>query len=105
MADVDALVEYDEDAADRLLHYGIQGDLIRRLYAPLLNRPIPGKMLDALGAAAKPAKRGFGFSARRALSIGVVVIVLGGVIQPFFAPALGSLISDAKAMISSITTE
>lgn len=80
MADVDALVEYDEDAADRLLHYGIQGDLIRRLYAPLLNRPVPGKMLDALGAAARPARRSFGFSARRALSAGAFVIVLGSAI-------------------------
>ena len=77
MADVDALVEYDEDAADRLLHYGIQGDLIRRLYAPLLNRPVPGSMLDALATTVRPARRSFGFSARRALSAGGLLIALG----------------------------
>ena len=77
MADVDALVEYDEDAADRLLHYGIQGDLIRRLYAPLLNRPVPGNMLDALATTVRPPRRGFGFSARRALSVGGLLIALG----------------------------
>ena len=81
MANVDALVEYDEDAADRLLHYGIQGDLIRRLYAPLLNRPVPGNMLDALATTVRPARRGFGFSARRALSAGGLLIALGSAVS------------------------
>ncbi len=80
MADVDALVEYDEDAADRLLQYGIQGDLIRRLYAPLINRPVPAKMLDAHAAAAKPARRGFGFGSRRALIAGAVMTSLGSAV-------------------------
>jgi len=70
MATIDRLIERDDDAADRLLSYGIQGDLIRRLYAPLLNRPIPASMLDVLSKAAKPAKRGFRFMSRRVLNTG-----------------------------------
>ena len=99
MADIDALVEYDDDAADRLLHYGIQGDLIRRLYAPLLNRPIPGPMLDAVSTAARPARRGFRFGSRRALIAGAVVIVLcGSAVWPYIAPKLSNLVSDAMAI-------
>ena len=79
MAEVDALVEQDEDAADRLLHYGIQGDLIRRLYAPLLNRPIPGAMLETFGEAAKASqqRRVFPFGPRKALIAGAVALALG----------------------------
>lgn len=106
MADIDALVEYDEDAADRLLHYGIQGDLIRRLYAPLLNRPIPVKMLDAIGAAARPARRGFGFGARRALTAGAFILILGAAMQPLLVPTLSSsLIPETTAITSVATTE
>lgn len=84
MAVVDALVEHDESAADRLLHYGIQGDLIRRLYAALLHRPIPAAVLDAFAsafksmAASRNPRRGFGLRPRRALLAGAVVIMLGG---------------------------
>lgn len=77
MADIDALVEEDEDAADLLMHYGIQGDLIRRLYAPLLNRPIPGSMLHALSTSAKPTRWGFRFMPRRALRASSLMITLG----------------------------
>ncbi|MGI9420645.1 MAG: RNA polymerase sigma factor [Geminicoccaceae bacterium] len=99
MADIDALVEYDDDAADRLLHYGIQGDLIRRLYAPLLNRPIPGPILDAVSTAARPARRGFRFGSRRALIAGAVVIALcGSAVWPYIAPALSNFVSDAMAI-------
>jgi|GEM_PF-5882351 len=80
MADIDALVEEDEDAADLLLHYGIQGDLIRRLYAPLLNRPIPAVMLDTLATAAKPSRWGFRFMPRRALRASAFIIALGGLL-------------------------
>lgn len=100
MADVDALVEYDEDAADRLLHYGIQGDLIRRLYAPLINRPIPHRMLAALAIAAKPARRGFRFGARRALIAGGVLALLVGsaAAWTYLAPSLNGVVPDAMAV-------
>lgn len=79
MAEVDALVERDEDAADRLLNYGIQGDLIRRLYAPLLNRPIPGAMLGTFWEAAKSSqqRRVFPFGPRKALIASAITIALG----------------------------
>ncbi|MEM8948531.1 MAG: sigma factor-like helix-turn-helix DNA-binding protein [Pseudomonadota bacterium] len=89
MVEVDALVDYDEDAADRLLQYGIQGDLIRRLYAPLLNRPIPGRMLDAFSTATRPARRSFGFGPRRALTAGAFMMVLGGSALSLATPADG----------------
>ncbi|MDH3658475.1 MAG: sigma-70 family RNA polymerase sigma factor [Alphaproteobacteria bacterium] len=103
MADVDALVEHDEDAANRLLHYGIQGDLIRRLYAPLLNRPISGKMLGALSAAAKPAARwGFRFGPRKALIAGAFLLALGAIAAwPHISPLLNGVISDAMAISSA----
>ncbi|MEZ5930671.1 MAG: sigma factor-like helix-turn-helix DNA-binding protein [Alphaproteobacteria bacterium] len=84
MADIDSLVEDDQDAADRLLHYGIQGDLIRRLYAPLLNRPLPASLLEALSvamkaaAAARTVRRGFPFRSRRALLAGAFMVTLAG---------------------------
>ncbi|MGI9509667.1 MAG: sigma factor-like helix-turn-helix DNA-binding protein [Geminicoccaceae bacterium] len=87
MADIDALVEYDQDAADRLLHYGIQGDLIRRLYAPLINRPIPGKMLQAFATAAKPARRVFGFGPKRTLLAGAFLIALAAGTWSHIVPA------------------
>lgn len=77
MADIDALVEEDEDAADLLMHYGIQGDLIRRLYAPLLNRPLPGSMLHALSTSAKPTRWGFRFMPKRTLRASSLMIMLG----------------------------
>jgi len=49
---VEAYLEHDEAAAERLVHYGIQGDLIRRLYGPLINRPIPPAMIADLTATA-----------------------------------------------------
>lgn len=99
MADVDALIEHDQDAADRLLHYGIQGDLIRRLYAPLLNRPIPGQMLGALSAATKPARWGFRFGTRRALIAGAFMLALGAsAALSYVSPALSGVISDAMTI-------
>lgn len=34
----------DQAAAERIEHYGLQGDLIRRLYGPLISRPLPSQM-------------------------------------------------------------
>ncbi|MEL6964572.1 MAG: sigma factor-like helix-turn-helix DNA-binding protein, partial [Pseudomonadota bacterium] len=100
MADMDSLVEHDLDAADRLLHYGIQGDLIRRIYAPLLNRSIPQELLAALSTAfsAKrqgPAKRGFFRSARLALFTGAIVMAVCAGIVTWMMPSLASAVSDA----------
>lgn len=101
MAEIDALVEHDEDAADRLVHYGIQGDLIRRLYTPLFNRPLPGALLESLSTAAKPARRGFRFGARRALIAGAIIVVLGfGAIGSGIAVALSGLFPDTITMSS-----
>ena len=106
MADIDTLIELDEDAADRLVHYGIQGDLIRRLYAPLLNRSIPGAMLESLAAMAKPTRRGgFRLGARRALIACAIVIVLGfGAIGSDIAvAALGGLFSKSPTITSMMS--
>lgn len=57
VGDIEAYLDRSEEDSERLIHYGIQGDLIRRLYAPLLNRPIPLPMLSQLSANAKPRQR------------------------------------------------
>ncbi len=103
MAEVDALVERDEDAADRLLQYGIQGDLIRRLYAPVLNRPIPYAMLEWITSAARPpARLGFRFGRRRALMAGAILLALGGAAAawPYLAPFIGTIVPEAMAISS-----
>jgi anti-sigma factor RsiW len=51
-AEVEAYLNDDRAAAERLVHYGIQGDLVRRLYGSLLNRPTPTAMISALMTAA-----------------------------------------------------
>jgi RNA polymerase sigma-70 factor (ECF subfamily) len=105
MAEMDSLVEHDQDAADRLLHYGIQGDLIRRIYAPLLNRPIPHDMLvtfsTAFSAKTEGAvKRGFFRGARLALFAGALVMALGAGIATWMVPSLASAVSDAMTVSS-----
>ena len=107
MADMDSLVEQDHDAADRLLHYGIQGDLIRRLYAPLLNRPLPQEMLAVFSPAfsAKsdsPLRRGLFRSARLALFAGAVVMVISAGIVTWMMPSLASAVSEAMTVSSPI---
>lgn len=107
MAEMDSLVEHDRDAADRLLHYGIQGDLIRRIYAPLLNRPIAQEMLATFSTAFRakpdePVKRGFFRSARLALFAGAIVMVLGAGVVTWMVPSLASAVSDAMT-VSSLT--
>jgi anti-sigma factor RsiW len=51
-AEVEAYLNDDRAAAERLVHYGIQGDLVRRLYGSLLTRPTPTAMISALMTAA-----------------------------------------------------
>lgn len=43
-AEVEDYLDCERAAAERLVHYGVQGDLIRRLYGPLINRPMPPQM-------------------------------------------------------------
>ncbi len=43
-------LDQERPAAERLVHYGVQGDLIRRLYGPLINRPMPEEMAARLQA-------------------------------------------------------
>lgn len=57
VGDIEAYLDQSEEDSERLIHYGVQGDLIRRLYAPLLNRPIPLPMLSQLSANAQPRRR------------------------------------------------
>ena len=107
MADMDSLVEHDQDAADRLLHYGIQGDLIRRLYTPLLNRPIPHELLAALSMAFNarpnaPVKRGLFRSARLALFAGVLIMAISTGIVTWVMPSLASAVTNAMT-VSSLT--
>lgn len=48
---IDTVEDYlvrDQAAAERIEHYGLQGDLIRRLYGPLINRPLPSQMAGRL---------------------------------------------------------
>jgi len=45
---VEEYLDQERPAAERLVHYGVQGDLIRRLYGPLINRPMPAEMAARL---------------------------------------------------------
>ena len=61
LAEVEAYLASHPDDVERLARYRAQGDLIRRLYAPLLRRPLPDDLLTPLLAAgAGRARRGFG---------------------------------------------
>jgi RNA polymerase sigma-70 factor (ECF subfamily) len=48
--EIQAYLDQDDQASERLMHFGIQGDLIRRLYGPLINRAIPYQMAGRLVA-------------------------------------------------------
>jgi RNA polymerase sigma-70 factor (ECF subfamily) len=107
MAGVDTLIEHDEDAADRLLQYGIQGDLIRRLYAPLLNRPIPTAMLQSISSTVRRTNRlgfGFGFSKKKPLIAGMILVLAAGLAfsWPYLTSSIGSLVPEALAISSRI---
>jgi anti-sigma factor RsiW len=49
-ARVEDYLDRERPAAERLVHYGVQGDLIRRLYGPLINRSMPKQMAGRLQA-------------------------------------------------------
>ena len=49
-ARVEDYLDCERPAAERLVHYGVQGDLIRRLYGPLISRPMPKQMAGRLQA-------------------------------------------------------
>lgn len=48
VAKVEDYLDRERPAAERLVHYGVQGDLIRRLYGPLINRPMPPQLVNRL---------------------------------------------------------
>lgn len=45
---VESYLAEDQLAAEQIAQYGLQGDLIRRLYNPLINRPLPPQMAGRL---------------------------------------------------------
>ncbi len=45
---VEAYLGQKREAAQDIVHFGLQGDLVRRLYSPLLNRPLPPAMAAKL---------------------------------------------------------
>ena len=42
--EIEHYLDHQREAAERFVHYGVQGDLIRRLYGPLINRSLPNDM-------------------------------------------------------------
>lgn len=55
VAAVESQLEADRFAASKLWAYQHQGDMIRRLYAPLLHRPVPPELLPTAIAVRPPA--------------------------------------------------
>jgi RNA polymerase sigma-70 factor (ECF subfamily) len=85
--EVENHLERERAAAERLVHYGVQGDLIRRLYGPLISRPLPLVLADRLQAVTNPRPRRAGRGRRKALGVLLLLIAaLGGALW-YFQPA------------------
>ncbi|MGI9433988.1 MAG: anti-sigma factor family protein [Geminicoccaceae bacterium] len=80
---VEAYLDEDDEASAKLFHYGIQGDLIRRLYGPLLNRPVPHPIAAKLATLKVAGKRRNGMANR--LKLGVAAVLLAGTALAAFA--------------------
>ncbi len=94
--EVESFLERERAGAEQIVHYGVQGDLIRRLYGPLINRPMPPEMAGRLqvlsqqspGVAAKSRK------ARGIIYLLLVILALGALLwlsHPMLTDAVKAL--------------
>lgn len=95
--DVEAYLHQEREAAERLVHYGLQGDLIRRLYSPLIGRPTPyglaGRLQQlSLLPSGEPA-RGKGRATRVLVTLLVMALMLGAAIW-FLEPMITKVLAD-----------
>ena len=86
--EVESHLEQDRAGAERVVHYGVQGDLIRRLYGPLINRPLPPDMAGRLQVfSQQKPKVAKGRKARRIILRLSIILALGTLLW-FFHPVL-----------------
>ena len=97
--DVEAFLDQEKKAAERLVHYGMQGDLIRRLYSPLINRPTPyglaGRLQQLSQLPSGEPSRGKGRATRILVTLLLTALVLGAAfwfLEPMITNALANLI-------------
>lgn len=87
---VERYLDQERAVAEQLVHFGVQGDLIRRLYGPLINRPMPpqiaGRCLIMNNKASKVSSTG-----RKLFLLTLMVSVLAAGAW-FFLPTIMSLI-------------
>ncbi len=85
---VEDYLEQHRAAAERLVHFGVQGDLVRRLYGPLINRPMPAQMASRFQfiSGKKSQSRPKGRRARVMIISLLMVSALGCALW-FFLPA------------------
>jgi len=87
VAAVERHLEAHPDDARRLDHYRAQDDLMRRLYGPLIHRPLPPELaapLLARASAPPPARR----RSRLAAAAAAVLLLAGGAAAGWFARPL-----------------
>ena len=98
---VEAFLDQEKKAAERLVHYGMQGDLIRRLYSPLINRPTPygmaGRLQQLCQLPSGEPSRGKGRAARILVTSLLTALALGAAFwffEPIMINALANLIPE-----------
>lgn len=86
---VEDYLDRERAAAERLVHYGIQGDLIRRLYGPLINRPLPLLMADRLQVATREKQENPARGRKKLAAVFVLLMIVAlGAALWFFQPTL-----------------
>lgn len=100
--DVEAYLERERKAAERIVHYGMQGDLVRRLYSPLICRPMPpaiaGRLQQLYEQHARGAGNGKGQKTRLLITMLILAATVGALVWLFEGPvtrALANLIPPA----------
>ena len=92
---VERYLSRDQAAAERIERYGLQGDLIRRLYGPLIGRPMPPQMAGRLqfmkGKKSKGPSKGRKFFLFLLLLLIAATLIAGffGMLPSFLDPAIG----------------
>lgn len=74
---VEAMIQADAALAARFADYRAQKALMKQLYGPLIDRPVPQHLIDRAKASPAPVRQGWG-DWRRIAAAAVVALVLAG---------------------------